>query len=95
MADRLKVRGKKWTYPVGNACTGVQQSVFMAERSGDTLGWKLKCWLAERSRSMRFFWWELRNDFQLLSYVFVRMREAPWQTSRMKSRDALVPFDIH
>lgn len=67
---------------VGNTCTGVQQSVLIAERSGDTLGWKLKCWPAERWRSIRlfklffFFWWQLRNDFHLFSCIFARMRVA-------------------
>lgn len=82
-------------YPVGNVCTGVQQSVFMAERSGDTLGWKLKCWPAGRSRSICFSWWELPNDFYLLTCVSVRMREAPSQSSWTKSRNVHVELDGH
>lgn len=73
--------GGVWMYPVGNTCTGVQQSVSVAERSGDTLGWKLKCWPAERSRSIRFSWWRQPNDFYLFTRVSVRMRPAPWQSS--------------
>lgn len=78
-------------YPVGNTCTGVQQSVFVAERSGDTLGWKLKCWPAERSRSIRFSWRRQPNDFYLFTYV-----DAPSSLAELtKSRNVHVALDIH
>lgn len=84
-----QTKGRGWglgwlMHPFGNACTGVQQSVFMAERSGGTLGWKLKCWPAERSQSIPFFWWELWNCFHLLTYVFVRTHSAPSQDEKQE-----------